>query len=88
MLRFSLGELYFVLFFTETYIFRKLTVVSLQYQRKGKCLFLLIKSYTKNVQEIQMHLKQNILVTMWKWLKLKLFKFDDKRNITFIFFLT
>jgi len=65
-----------------------MAMVSLQYQRKRKCLFLLVKPYTKNIQEIQMNLKQNMLVTMWKWLKLKLFKFDDIRNITFKFFLT
>lgn len=65
-----------------------MTMVSLQYQRKRKCFFLLIIPYTKNVQKIQTNLKQNILVTMWKWLKLKLLKYDDMSNVTFIFFLT
>ena len=63
-------------------------LVSLQYQRMRKCFFSLMIPYAKNIQEIQTNLKQNVLVTMWKWVKLKLLKYDDKRNITFKFLLT
>jgi hypothetical protein len=42
-------------------------LVSLQYQRKRKSFFSLMIPYAKNIQKIQTNLKQNILVTMWKW---------------------